>query len=83
VLEAQAASVPIVATSVGGVRELVVDGETGVVVPAGDALALAGGILRLLDSPDEARRLADEARQRVVEHHAKSRMVEATIALYG
>jgi glycosyltransferase involved in cell wall biosynthesis len=82
VLEAQAAGVPVIATPVGGVRETVVDGETGLVVPPGDDHALAGAILRLLDDPDEARRLADEAAVRVA-GFSREEMVIATLALYG
>jgi glycosyltransferase involved in cell wall biosynthesis len=83
VIEAQAAGVPVVATPVGGVRENVVDGETGVVVPPGDANALAAAINRLLDDPQEAKRLADEARRRVLERYSVTRMVEETLAIYG
>ena len=81
VLEAQAAGVPVVATPVGGIRETVVDGETGYLVPPGDAEALAERIVHVLDHPDEARRVADEARRRV-QAHSEERMVAETLALY-
>jgi glycosyltransferase involved in cell wall biosynthesis len=83
VIEAQAAGVPVVATPVGGVRENVVDGETGVLCDPGDPASLAAGINRLLDDPEEARRLAEEARRRVFERYDVRRMVEETIALYA
>jgi glycosyltransferase involved in cell wall biosynthesis len=83
VLEAQAAGVPVVATPVGGVRETVVDGETGAVVPVGDAAALAGAVSRLLDAPARALKLAEEARRRVGERFSEGRMVTETLALYG
>jgi glycosyltransferase involved in cell wall biosynthesis len=82
VLEAQAAGVPVVATPVGGVRETVVSGETGLLAAVGDPASLAQGIVRLLDDPDEAQRLAAEARRRVRERFTVERMVEATIAVY-
>jgi glycosyltransferase involved in cell wall biosynthesis len=82
VIEAQAAGVPVVATPVGGIRETVVDGETGLLVPTGDPAALAGAIRRLLDEPDLAGRLADEARRRVRERYSEQRMVELTLGLY-
>lgn len=82
VIEAQAAGVPVVATPVGGIVETVVDGETGLLVPPRDPRALADRILRLLDHPEEARRLADEARRRVLERFSERRMVEETLALY-
>jgi glycosyltransferase involved in cell wall biosynthesis len=82
VIEAQAAGVPVVATPVGGVRDTVVDGETGILVPAEDSAALADAIVRLLDDPAEARRLATEAARRAT-RFSRDRMVRETIALYG
>jgi len=83
VIEAQAAGVPVVATPVGGVRENVVDGETGILAEAGNPASLAAGINRLLDDPAAARRLADEARRRVFVRYDVRRMVEETTALYA
>jgi glycosyltransferase involved in cell wall biosynthesis len=82
VIEAQAARVPVVATPVGGVRETVVDHETGLIVPHEDPKALADAICWLLEHPVEARTLSDEAARRV-ERFSKQRMVEETLALYG
>lgn len=82
VIEAQAASVPVVATPVGGIRETVVDGATGLLVPPRDPAALAAAIRRLLDDRDLAQRLADEARRRVRERYSEQRMVELTLGLY-
>jgi glycosyltransferase involved in cell wall biosynthesis len=82
VIEAQAAGVPVVATPVGGIRETVVDGETGLLVPTRDPQALAAAIRRLLEDPELARRLADEARRRVRECFSERRMVEETLRLY-
>lgn len=65
VLEAMASRRPIVAAAAGGVLELVDDGRTGLLVPPGDAEALARAIARLLRSPDERRRLADAGRRHV------------------
>jgi glycosyltransferase involved in cell wall biosynthesis len=83
VIEAQAAGVPVVATPVGGVRENVVDGETGLLCRPGDPASLAAAINRLLDDADLARRLAGEARRRVFDRYSVRRMVEETIALYA
>jgi glycosyltransferase involved in cell wall biosynthesis len=58
VIEAQAAGVPVVATPVGGIRETVVDGETGWLVPVDDPRALAERIVWVLDHPDVARGVA-------------------------
>src|SRR5207237_7664510 len=66
VIEAQAAGVPVVATPVGGIRETVIGGETGLLVSPRDPEALADGILALLERPAEGRRLAAEAQRRVL-----------------
>ena len=71
------------ATPVGGIRETVVDGETGLLVPVDDAPGLARAIRRLLDDPGLARRLADEAQRRVRERFSEQRMVDETLRLYG
>jgi glycosyltransferase involved in cell wall biosynthesis len=81
VLEAQAAGVPVVATPVGGIRETVVDGETGWLVPVDHPRALAERILWVLDHPDEARSVAAEARRRA-QAYSEEAMVEGTLALY-
>jgi glycosyltransferase involved in cell wall biosynthesis len=83
VIEAQAAGVPVVATPVGGIPENVVPGETGLLVPVGDPGALAEAISSLLDDPEEAARLAREARRRVFERYPIERMVEQTLRLYA
>jgi glycosyltransferase involved in cell wall biosynthesis len=83
VIEAQAAGVPVVATPVGGIRETVIHGETGWLVPPGDVDALAERISWCLDHPEEARRVAAEARRRVLERFSVERMVAETLALYG
>ena len=64
-VEAMASGKAIVATNVGGVPELVEDGVNGVLAPAGDPVALAGAIRRLLDDDDLRRRLGDAGRRRV------------------
>jgi glycosyltransferase involved in cell wall biosynthesis len=83
VTEAQAAGVPVVATPVGGIRETVVDGETGWLVPPRDVDALAERISWCLDHPEDARRVAAEAQRRVLERYSVERMVAETLALYG
>ena len=57
ILEAMAAGVPVVATDVGGVRDIVQDGRTGILVEPEDVAALAAGILRVLQDPDTSERL--------------------------
>ena len=65
VLEAMAAGLPVVATKVGGVPELVVDGQTGFIVGSRDPEALAQAIRKLLANPHLRRRFGDAARARV------------------
>jgi len=64
-LEATACGVPVVATDRGGPREIVVAGETGLLVPAGDAPALAEAVGRLLADPGRARQMGAAGRRRV------------------
>jgi glycosyltransferase involved in cell wall biosynthesis len=73
-LEAMRAGVPVVASRVGGVAEVVEDGRTGVLVPPGDAEALAEAIRRLFDDEAERRRLASAARRYVARHHGVEAM---------
>lgn len=65
VLEAMAMGVPIVSTDVDGVKEAVTDGVEALLVPAEDSAKLAGGIAKVLDSPELSARLAATARHRV------------------
>src|SRR5581483_5398797 len=64
-LEAMACETAVVASRVGGIPEVVVDGETGVLVEPGDAPALAAALRALLDDPDRAARLGRAGRARV------------------
>jgi glycosyltransferase involved in cell wall biosynthesis len=64
VLEAMAAGLPIVATRVSGNEDLVTDGDNGLLVPPGDAPALAAAIRRLMDDPALARRMGERSRAR-------------------
>jgi glycosyltransferase involved in cell wall biosynthesis len=57
-----------VATNGGGVPEIVVHGETGLLVPMGDAPALSSAICALLNAPEVAAKMGRAGRQRVLEH---------------
>jgi glycosyltransferase involved in cell wall biosynthesis len=81
-IEASAAAVPIVATAVGGVAEVVVDGVTGMLVAPRDPRALARAILGLLGDRERALRLAAAARERAVLEFTVERMVELTVQTY-
>ncbi|MCS6871572.1 MAG: glycosyltransferase family 4 protein [Anaerolineae bacterium] len=64
-IEAGAASLPCVATDVGGTREIVVDGETGYIIPKGDSAALAARVADLLSDSVHARKMGEAALRRV------------------
>jgi phosphatidylinositol alpha-mannosyltransferase len=80
-VEAMAAGLPVVASAVPGYDEVVRDGVDGLLVPAGDAAALAGAIGRVLDDPTLARRLGDAGRERAATFDW-SVIVERIEALY-
>jgi len=82
VVEAMAGALPIVATAVGGICELIQDGETGLLVPPRDPAALAAALERLLADPDLARGLGQRARAQVRATHTVEAMVAATRAVY-
>jgi glycosyltransferase involved in cell wall biosynthesis len=66
-LEAMAAGLPVVVSPVGGIPEVVRDGENGLLVPAGDKQALYAALRRLADDPDLRRKLADRGRATIRE----------------
>ena len=78
VLEAMLAGLPVVAANVSSLPELVVDGETGVLVPTDDAAALATGVARALESPA----LGEAGRARARREFSVGRMADRTAALY-
>ncbi len=81
-LEACAASLPMVATDVGGNGEIVRDGTTGRLVPAADAQALAEALLALLDNPQQAAALASAARSWVEAEGTLDVMAKRYEAIY-
>lgn len=80
-VQAMAVGVPVVATKVDGVVDVVEDGVTGLLAEPGDVEGLARAICRLLDAPEEARRMADEAASRVATF-GEGEMAERTAELY-
>jgi glycosyltransferase involved in cell wall biosynthesis len=81
-LDAMAASRPIVATSAGGIPEIVEDGVNGLLVPVRDAHALADAIVRALKDPPLRRRMGDAGFARVNERFTVEKMVAGTAAVY-
>lgn len=82
-LEAMAAGKVVVATNVGGNPELVVEGETGFLVPPRDAEALASRLLMLLSNRDQARKLGSNGRRRVLDQFTLNTMVQRYEQLYA
>jgi glycosyltransferase involved in cell wall biosynthesis len=82
ILEAMAASRPVVASRVGGVPEIVRDGVDGILVPSGDAGALAEALVGLLRDPRRAARMGRSGRERVETSFGIDGLVRATAALY-
>ena len=82
-LDAMALGRPIVATRAGGIPEVVVHGETGLLVPPRDAAALAAAVLDLLRDPTRSRRYAAAGLARVRDRFSVDRMVEETLAVYA
>jgi Glycosyltransferase len=81
-VEAACAGLPIVATDVGGVAEIVRDGQTGVLVPPGNAQALAAALARLAREPARAQALGRQARQLYAGQFTLEHMVTLTEAVY-
>jgi glycosyltransferase involved in cell wall biosynthesis len=82
-LEAMAHGRPVVATSMGGLRDLVVDGDTGILVAPGDVPALRAAIERLLGDRDLRRRLGLAGRERAARHFSWDVATTATLAAYA
>jgi glycosyltransferase involved in cell wall biosynthesis len=81
-LEAMAFGLPIVATTAGGLPEVVEDGVTGLLVPPGDSHALAAAIVRLLGDADLRHRMGQAGRERVLREFTVDRVVERTVTVY-
>lgn len=82
VLEAMSAGLPVVAAAAGGLVDVIEDGRDGLLVPAGDATAIATALERLLKDQDLRERLGQAARQRVSRDFSIDAMTNAYAALY-
>jgi len=81
-IEAGAASLPVVATNVGGASEIAEDGKSGYVIPPGNASELANRVTHLLQNPVQARQMGQYAHERVTRLFSLERQAQQTIALY-
>jgi len=82
IIEAMAASRPVVATNVGGVPEMISEGETGFVVPVGDSEAIAEGLSRILGDPNRAKAMGVLGQKLSFEKYGIERLVRDLEALY-
>ncbi len=77
-----ACEIPVVASAVGGIPEVVVDGETGFLVPPADPDELASAINRILDSDELGRELGKAGRLRVERYFSWEAIAEQTRDMY-
>jgi len=82
ILEAMASSLPVLATAVGGNPELVSAGRTGLLVPPGDAEAMAQGLSAWATRPDSARALGQAGRERVMRRFSLQAMIDGYLTVY-
>ncbi len=81
-LEAMACGTPVVGFRTGGIPEIVRPGETGELVPVGDAAELRGVVRKMLDSPEELRMMRSRCRRAAEEGYGLSRQAEEYLRLY-
>jgi glycosyltransferase involved in cell wall biosynthesis len=81
-IEAMAAGLPVVSTRTGGVPEVVVEGETGLLAEPGDVVALTDAMLRLARDPALRRQMGDAGRRRATDEFAEQGMLARTAAIY-
>lgn len=82
ILEALRGGLPVVATDVGGVREAVLDGGTGFIVPENDDVLLADRLKLLIEDPDLRARMGRAARAHYEEHFTFDRLTDEALSLY-
>lgn len=82
VIEAMLGNLPVVVTAIGGNTDLVEDGVTGLLFPAGDHMALAACLQRCLDDPQSARRRAEAGRQKICEIYGFDVVVDQLLDVY-
>jgi len=82
IIEAQACGVPVVATAVGGVVDIIEDGKTGLIVPPGDPQTMAEAIIKIFKNNELAQKLAENGYKKVKEKYNLELMVRNTLDVY-
>lgn len=82
VQEAMSVATPVIATRSGGCEDMVVDGETGYLVPVSDPAALAAAITTVMENPDERQRMGQNGRQRLETHFSHRGYVDSMSRLF-
>jgi len=82
IAEAMAAGLPVIASRVGGIPDLVDDGQTGLLVPVGDVPALAQAIAVLVAAPQRRAAMGQEGRAKALREYAPRAVAEQTLAVY-
>ena len=80
--ESMASGKPVVASSVGGLADMIADGKNGILVPAGDHIALAEGLCRVLHSSDLSARIGSSARRFAEQNFSEDTMITRTKEVY-
>ncbi len=81
-IEAQSLGVPVVASNVGGIAEIIKDKQTGILVEPADPQAIAEAVKELLDNPQKMLAMSDAAKNRVKDRFKAENMVQATLNIY-
>jgi glycosyltransferase involved in cell wall biosynthesis len=81
-LEAMTAQLPAVASRIGGVPEVILPGQTGLLIPVGDSHALAAALASLLINRDLRQQMGRAARERIIHYFSEREMIAQTLALY-
>lgn len=82
-LEAMAVKLPIIATRISALPEIVVEGETGYLVPVGDVQALTQAMIDICEYPGEAQQMGVNGRTRLESEFSAQKMIERTLAVYA
>lgn len=82
IIEAMASGLPIIATAVGGIPDLVIHNENGILIPINDPLALANALCVLIQNPTKRANMGNVGRERVIKNHLMDSYVDKLVEFY-